>query len=273
MLKKLMPLAVLGLVLAVAWPAYADRTYTYCDAQKSKLCEGLVALFNLEEDSNYARTSETASASLFEPNGISVPRTTGKWTTGFGFWHTAGADSYLHIPNTVGLGGTFTAGMWIKVTTGPSADGKAVFVMATVDGLGNTRWPLLYLQRQSGGYTFVYVIENAFTGNQVTVTSSAVSLNTWYYVTFGNYASPTTSEPFQQTIWIALNDAAATTATSSYPSRPGLGNLRFGSHYQAGAFEYGAYVIDQLAVWSRYLTAPERASMYGAGSGLAYPFY
>jgi hypothetical protein len=79
MLKRFTPLAAVALLVALAAivpapPAQADRPYQLCDPFKSTLCNSLVALYEFEEDSDFARTGETGGLRFLEPDGANVAR-------------------------------------------------------------------------------------------------------------------------------------------------------------------------------------------------------
>jgi hypothetical protein len=144
MLKRLTPLAAVAALLALAAivpapPVHADRQYQLCDPFKSTLCQGLVALYEFEEDSDNARTSETGGAPFLEPDGANVARS-------YSLTHTATANSYVYIPRTTGFSGTFTMSFWIYIDTPPSGDAKFSYVLSMKDAAGLPAYPAVPLQ-------------------------------------------------------------------------------------------------------------------------------
>src|SRR5512145_1168 len=118
-------LLVLAAVLATV-TANADRQYSLCDPIKSKLCLGLTGVFEFDEASDSARTSEVPGGPRFiEPDGANVANdTTNKKTGAASLSHTAVANSYVYIPRTSGIASKHTTAFWLRVTTNPSASGK-----------------------------------------------------------------------------------------------------------------------------------------------------
>lgn len=281
MLKRSVQLVAAALILAplvVTPPVHADRLYTACDASKSSLCLGLVALYEFEEDSDHARTSETGSARLLEWAGHNVGRTSTKKTGTYALQKNAAFGQLLHIPKTVGLSGAFTVSFWLNVDTGgfPSADGKGIGILSMRDGNGgiSSLYPFLYVDRQAGVNRVVFQVRNAKTGAVVSaVRGQGMAQGAWYNVQFGIYPSPTSSEPLQQTVWISLNNETASTATMSWPDQPGVGTMMLGQWWTDATWEYGAWKIDQLAVWGRPLNDLERSRLYNSGSGVVYPSF
>lgn len=284
MLKRLTPLAAVAALLALAaivpiQRVSADRLYSYCDVEKSNLCAGLVALYEFEEAMDYARTSETGSARLLEPQGSSIANTGTRKTGTYAWWHTDTSNNYLLIPHTVGMTGTFTGGLWIYIDTPPpshATNNTVSFILSMKDGNGIPQYPTLSLERNAGTANVYprFCIQQAMTG---TVTcakgTTALSNSTWYYISFGEYASPTTSEPYQQTIWVGTNTNARVTATATWPPDAWAGELVVGGwYYVANLYSYGAYKLDQFAVWGRLLSTGDVSRMYNSGSGKAYPF-
>jgi hypothetical protein len=260
--------------LTVNWQVIglADRQYQFCDPYASKFCSGLVALYEFEEATDYDRTSETGSARLLEPDGVNVPRTTGKTGSGpYAFQHQAVANSYLYIPRTVGFSGTFTINFWIHVATGPSADGKEVY-LATIKASGAARYPLLELIRVSGTTYVRYTVKQSITDTlsyvQVTMPLDA----NFHEVAFGGYPTPTQTEPFQWTLWMQVDGGTRATQTVTYPGVPSLGDLIIGGWSNTSPVEYGAYELDQLGVWSWAWSPGDVSTFYGSGTARAFPF-
>jgi len=91
--------------------------------------------------------------------------------------------------------------------------------------------------------------------------------DTWYMVSWGAYPSPTTTEPFQVTLWMQVNAGSRATQTITYDSAPDVGSLIVGP-YMGNA----GYYLDQLGVWSWPWSTGNVTSMYNSGSGREYPF-
>jgi hypothetical protein len=284
MSKRLTPLAAVAALLALAAlvpipTVHADRQYQLCDPFKSNLCSALVALYEFEEDSDFARTSETGGALFLEPDGVNLARSATYKTkptgagSGYSFNHTAAANSSLIIPRTTGFGGTFTGSFWLYVDTLPSADTKVVQIISMKDSLGALGYPYVALYRSGANTNVRFYVKQSVTDTvSYVASSSTVSGSTWTHVSFGMYPTPTTSEPYQMTLWASINAGAKATATVAYPGVPTLGTLTLGAWSNTSPQEYGAYKVDQLAVWSAVLSPEDLTKLYGAGSGKAFPF-
>jgi hypothetical protein len=146
-------------------------------------------------------------------------------------------------------------------------------------GTGSTgSHPIVYLSRSGASTTIKYEVQQALTGDVTSVsTSSAVSASTWYYVALGQYPTPTSSYPYQQTLWISLSTTSAgakATQTITYADYGKVGHFMIaGMPATSGNWEYGAFRLDQLGVWARYLMDSEIGTLVNSGSGKAYPFY
>jgi hypothetical protein len=146
MLKRFTPLAAVALLVALAAivpapPAQADRPYQLCDPFKSTLCNSLVALYEFEEDSDFARTGETGGLRFLEPDGANVARSSTHKTGTYALAHTAAAGSYVYVPRSAGLVRQYTASFWVYLDTNPSVNTKRVQVLSTRDSLGAEGYP------------------------------------------------------------------------------------------------------------------------------------
>ncbi len=279
-MKKFLFALVTALALLASTTVHADRQYYYCDPQKSKFCAGLVAVYEFDEGSNYARTSETGSSRFLEPAGQNVGNTSGllgaNGGAAYAFNHTAAGNSYLEIPNTVGFSGMFTINLWIRVNTAPSAS-KFSDILYVYNASGSSPYhydPRLQMVYDTGTTVkFKLLAKQSVTDTETPVTSAAVTYGTsWHLVSFGMYPSPTTTEPYQTTLWIATDGGSKQTATITWPSVPATGNLRIGEDYAGGNEEYGAYTVDQMSVYSWIFSAADLTAFYNSGSGRQFPF-
>lgn len=268
--KKLALVVGLFLLPSNIW---ADRQYPVCDPIKSKYCNGLVAVYEFEEASDFARTSETAGTLLLEPDGANIANSSTHKTGTYSLAHTAVANSYLYIARAAGMTGEYTASFWVYVDTLPSATTKRVQVLSIRDSLGNEGYPRIYLYNNAGTTNFKYEVKQGLTDTVTTVTSSqAISTATWYLVVFGQYPSPTSSEPIQQTIWVSVNAGAKNVATITYPDVSTLGDFIVGGWLNTSPTEYGAYKLDQLSAWDGSFSPADLTKFYAAGAGKAFPF-
>jgi hypothetical protein len=287
-LSVLAALAAFGIVTA-----RADRQYTPCDVARSPLCSGLVAVYEFEEDADQARTSETGSGSLLEYPAIDVARAdNGALTTGtYALSHVASAKDGLYIFRTAPFVGSFSMGFWLNVSTLPTS-GKVVPILWMCDVASSTesapkdnclpaRYPMLYLYNNAGTSQVWYGVTHldsslAETSSYVNSTQ-AINTGTWYYVAFGQYANPTYTALDQQTLWISVSTTTVgSRATANIPhSDYGLTGhfMVAGMGTTSGTYEYGAFKVDQLAAWTRYLLGSDLTTLVNGGNGKPYPFY
>jgi hypothetical protein len=295
---------ILGLAALVAaslvGTAHADRQYTLCDPAKSTLCSGLAALYEFNEAaSDSIRTSETGSTPLIETFRVNVTQDTSTKKLGAAaLRHQAVNGDGLTIPRTAPFGGTFTFGFWLSVDTLPSANGKKVpiFWMAPIyDTSGSeyminnsstpdlttgnlTPYPRVYLYNSNGTTYVRYEVKQSMTETVTYVQSSqSVNASTWYYVALGQYPTPTSTYPYQQTLWVSVSTAslaARATQTITYPDYGQVSHFMLaGLRAATGDWELGAFRMDQFGVWSRYLMDAELGELISSGSGRAYPWY
>lgn len=253
------------LAIGVWTPAQAtDRTYSLCDARKSRMCSSLAALFEFEEEGVTGDvgllTSETGSLPFIEPPSAD---TSPGATSINGYSLQLAASGYVYIPRTASLGGEFTLNLWVKWATDP-ANGDAL--VYTYDSAPAIVGSYIWFTNSSGD-----VRARFHTTEEVTDTSgeavwgSDISANTWHLISVGEYPTPTSSNPYQWTIWIAVDAGTKVTANMTWPPKVFVGDLRL-----AGGTN--GYAVDQLSIFSRPLSAGELTWLYNSRSGRAYPF-
>ena len=271
-MKKLI-VAFVGLLLATT--VQADRAYVLCDPAKSTLCGGLASVYEFDEASDFARTSEVGGVRFLEPDGANVANdTTNKKTGVASLSHTAVANSYIYVPRSTGPSGQFTVSFWIRVTTLPSASTKRVQILSTRDQLGAEGYPRLYLIHDGTSVKVRYEVKQAVSDAVTPTVSSttAISASTWYMVSFGQMPNATSTLPYQQQIWVSINAGTKVTANITYPDVPTLGDFIVGGWLNTSPTEYGAYQIDQLASWGGTFSPADLTKLYNAGTGKAFPF-
>lgn len=274
-MKRLMIVAGL---LALATTAVADRQYVLCDPLRSKFCSGLVALYDFDEDSNNARTSETRTAPFYESNGQSNSRVSGLLGANGGVAYAvsvASVNQSIMLKETVGLSGTFTANLWVKLPSSNvlTSSGDFADVIFTRDTyVGNHNYPKLSLYNVSGTLKWRFQVKQSMT-DTVSYVEQSVSKDTiWHLVSWGQYPSPTSSYPYQMTIWISVDGTAKTTATTTYPSVPAPGDVYLGENLNSGAEEFTAMHFDQLSIFSWTFSNGDLSTFFNNRAGRAHPF-
>ena len=250
-----------------------DRPFQLCDLAKSSLCRGLASIYEFEEGSDYARTSDSGGERLLEPDNANVGNSTTHKTGTYALAHTAVANSYIYVPRVNGPTGLFTVSFWIYIDTLPSASTKRVQVLSTRDNLGSEGYPRVYIYNDAGTSKFRYEVKQGVNDTVTTLTSTqALSTATWYHVTFGQYPNSASSAPHQQTMWLQVNAGTRNTADITYPDVPTFGDFIVGGWLNTSPTEYGAYKVDQLAAWDFLFSPADVTKLYNSGNGKAFPF-
>lgn len=260
--------------LGLTSPAWSDdRPFQLCDVVKSSLCRGLTAIYELEETTDYARTSDSGGARFLEPDGANVANSATHKTGSYALAHTAVANSYVYIPRSTGPVGPFTVSFWIYIDTPPSASTKRVQILSTRSNLGDEGYPRVYIYNNAGTNNLRYEVKQSVDDTITTLTSTqALSTATWYHVTFGQYPNASSGAPYQQTLWLQVNAGTRNTANITYPDVPTFGDLILGGWLNTAPTEYGAYKVDQLAAWSFPFSPADVTKLYNSGNGKAFPF-
>jgi hypothetical protein len=139
-------------------------------------------------------------------------------------------------------------------------------VIASKYGSGADREWFCFLNSTGGGGdgTLLFRVTDSV-GGSTTVSAStfgALSTGTWYHVVVWHDATA-------NQIGISVNDTANTAAHST-----GLNNgaAVFALGLTAGGGGHFDGLMDEAGFWKRVLTSGDRTALYGAGSGIAYPF-
>jgi len=262
-------------MLLIAVTAQADRPYVLCDPAKSTLCGGLASVYEFEEASDFARTSETGGVRFLEPDGANVANSSTHKTGTYALDHTAVANSYIYVPRATGPGGQFTTSFWLYVTTLPSASTKRVQILSTRNQLGVEGYPRLYLYHDGTNVKVRYEVKEGLTDTVRTLTSTTgISASTWYMVSFGQHPySTSAATPYSQRMWISTNAGTKDVLdTLVFPDVPTFGDFIIGGWSNTSPAEYGAYKIDQLASWGGTFSPADLTKLYNSGSGKAFPF-
>ena len=265
--KGLTVLALLLAALVQSDARAADRTYTLCDPAQAKMCASLVAAYQFQEVANSDRTSETGTAPFLEPSAVDVARftyaTSGDCVPENLHCLNMSAGDYLYIPRSPSLGTSFTANLWMNFSATPN---NGVDVLSTKDAGGNQKGSRLYLSVSGSNITPKFEIKQAMTDTVTPVTaSSSFTSGSWHLVTFGAYATPTTSEPYQVTLWMQIDAGTKATATATYPPQVFLGDFRLSAAVSNS--RYG-----QFSMFAGTLSAGEVTWLRNSGIGRGYPF-
>jgi len=271
-MRKIVPFGVVCVVLTTLARS-DDRPFQLCDLVKSSLCPGLTSIYEFEEGSDYARTSDSGGVRFLEPDAANVGNSTTHRTGTYALAHTAVANSYIYMPRSAGPVGQFTVSFWIYIDTLPSASTKRVQVLSTRDNLGNEGYPRIYIYNNAGTSNLRYEVKQSVDDTVTTLTSTqSLSTATWYHVTFGQYPNATSSAPYQQTLWLQVNAGTRNTANITYPDVPTFGDFIVGGWINTSPTEYGAYKIDQLGARTIPFSPADVTKLYNSGNGKAFPF-
>lgn len=267
MLRKYLPfIAPLALAVAalvglsgVSWAVQKES------CTKSVLCSGLIAVFDFEEASDYAREASNSYARLFEAAGANVGTAAGK--LGANAASFAGTDtSRLELLNGGIFGnGAWTVSVWIYPTS--TLTNQSIINQSYTNDMG-PRFRLVY----TGGFHYPQLIVfKESDGASVLLWNSAattqrLTINAWNHVAFGvTYFIDGTA-----TYFCSVNNQ--TLYTQSMPAYMHLNawDTYIGANVQGSENFTGR--LDQLVVVGRAWRQGEISLMYNAGAGRAYPF-
>ncbi len=222
----------------------------------------LVAYWKLDEGNNTTREDSTANNhDLTEPVGGDVPSSTGKINDAAGVF--SGNSYLLNADSAFNFGSSdFTVCAWVNVASLSQAAYPGV--MSKVDPTTDetdSAWHISFHDANDTFYGIAYTAASGGTAGTLLVWGSAVSTSTWYWICFwrdGNtlYFSVNNGTPVSGAFTGAMFDS---TATYKMGTRKGNDS----SNQLNG-------LVDETAVFSRALTADERAAIFNGGSALPY---
>ena len=215
------------------------------------LIDGLVAYYRLEGNSNDLKGSNNGT-----DTAITYSVANGKIGQGAGF---NGTTSQIALPNLGISGGSArTISCWASTTN--------VSALQTLYGSGTQTTEAacnLYIGQAAGN------IYQSFNGNDY-YTGNVLSINTFYHIVLvydgGILSTSTVHIYLNGTAQTLTKVGGGTGAANTTSSTSGIGY----DATVAGRILTGAE--DEVAIWSRALSATEVSQLYNAGLGNTWPF-
>lgn len=215
------------------------------------LTDDLVAYWKLDEASGN-RVSQVNSHTLTDNDAVGAAA--GKLNNAASF-----SEDYLSRANA-SLGGLnpngnvdFTISLWFRYV------GDATFTLISVNDGASEGYQLWV----DSGYP-KWVVSG---GTSLAYTGDPLSDGTWYHVLVERDAA-------ESKIRIRINNGTAEELTQPGGFSASSADLRVGADWNSGAGPSLTLegLMDEIGVWSRLLTGPEQATLYGGGTPPAYPF-
>ena len=220
-------------------------------AADSTLLTGLVSYWNLDEQSG-VRYDSHGSNDLTDNNTVGFDTGVNGAAASF----VAANSEWLTSSSTdFDFGDTsFTVSTWVNPTSLAAAqcfvardvDTRRSF---TLDYDGGLRW---YINGGGGADKLDY-------------SGGAFVVGQWYHIV-ASYEGTT------KQLGLYVNGGTGQTQTATNTPPAGAANLTVGRRDYPGAECYANARIDEVAIWSRVLTADERTELWNAGAGKFYPF-
>lgn len=221
----------------------------------SSLRTGLIAGWKLDEANGNALDS--VGANTLTPTASEPTSVAGKIGTARSF--AVASSQYFTIADNAALSVgdiSFTFDCWVKLTTGGTT---RRFIAKGTGAALQTQYQYILQHNSSNALQWIV----SASSSQAVVTSAALSLDTWYYVTAWHDAD-------LDIIGIALNNGTPVTTSWALGSYDGAGNFYLGAGPGATVPIDG--VLDDVFFWKKALTGSERAARYNGGAGNTHPF-
>jgi len=210
----------------------------------------LISYYKLDESSGNA-TDSVGSNTL--TNNNSVTYSTGKINNGANFVRASSQYLSKVDDTSLDLSANMSVSFWLNLSSLPGTNETQGLV--TKD---NTYG--IYYQDSAGTKRFgmFSVLSSSYTFHTFNTT---LSTSTFYHVTWTK--SGTTSSLYINGILVSSGSATATMDNTTGSFFLGLGD---------GAGEYLNGQLDEVAIWSRALSADEVSQIFNSGRGNSYPF-
>lgn len=167
----------------------------------------------------------------------------------------ANATKYLSCGNLGVNGGLVSMDCWVNITTAPAA-GTGYAILSQGNNTAMVAYSLIY-QNTGGVYTVEFHRNRYAVLNNVAASTFTLTPGTWYHI-MGVY------DGTNITVYINNANSATTTGSGNGSNAYGDGFL-VGRAIYTGSFTSG--LVDLANVWSKALSANERADQYNSGSG------
>jgi hypothetical protein len=228
------------------------------DGIAPSLLSGLSAFWKLENVNDSSPNGYT----LTNNNTVTFPA--GK--VGNGASLGAASNQWLSRASNANLQATPTQSLsvscWVRHTTLQSLCG-AVNKGSPAGGAGtNEGWGLEFIGSATNKWRFI--LRNATDTSSFSISSTVVCTTaTWYHLAAW-------WDSVGKVIGISVN--GETPVTVSYPTGGYADNKDLNIGYWVGSGVRTNGNIDAVGIWTRVITASERAALYSGGLGLEYPF-
>lgn len=220
----------------------------------TKPTNSIAAYWRMDEASGASRADAVGSSTL--ANNGTVGQAAGVITNSATF----SAGNYLSIADnaalSMGTGQIFTIASWVYLSA-TNVHQYAISKWGADTAHGE------YILRHDGvTYNrFRFITSDGSTATGVNADTPIPDPNTWYFVICWYDGMRNCIQVNNGTIYVS---AAATGAQDL--------NNAFEVGADTGLGQSFAGRIDEVGIWKRVLTAPERASLYNGGNGRTYPF-
>lgn len=213
-------------------------------AAAAGLTSGLVSYWKLDEASGATRADSVGGNDLADPAGENVAQAAGKILQAASFAGTSTnvlQNDALDLPT-----GSFTVSCWVNLADA----GGLVTALAAHGVTASTRaWFLRY-----NSVNLQFVVSADGTADSATVAAGTLSNNTWAHV-------------------VAWHDSGGGAVGICVDGGEAVTTAYAGGRFAAAVFGLASaadagFLIDELGIWSRVLTAGERAQLYNGGAGL-----
>src|SRR5437773_3961552 len=137
---------------------------------------------------------------------------------------TPSNTNYLTIFRTVGFSGTYTISFWIRPHSVPTTGQLVAPVLSIASATGpSPDYPWIGFYGNGGTTTMRFCVKQGLNDAITCLDSANTSWtvdSSFYHIVFGQYPTPSTTEPYQYTLWMQANAGTRATVTTTYPGVP-----------------------------------------------------
>ena len=221
------------------------------------LATSLVAYYELEEASGTRIDSHTNGYDLSEFNSVTQQSPA---IVGNGASFNRANSEYLRSTNSgLQITSDISFAAWIY----PQSASARLLLWNTFTVSGGVRGLITSLEKSGSNFVFRFANYVSGSGKDANFNSATFTVNTWAHLAFSYDISAGEVKVYK-------NGSLVETQTGFRTSITTLTNSYFGIDDNLGSVNFYNGDLDEMALWSKVITAAEITDLYNSGSGIPY---
>lgn len=234
----------------------ANTYFGFNQDEGSKLTDGLVAYYDMEQASGATRTDYYRSNDLTDNNGVASGSATGK-VGNYAEFDYLNSEALSIADNTDMSTGDidYTVSVWVYLS-----DKSAPRTIVSKTAASNLEYIMYY---ENTTDTFRFLVGNAagtgWAATAIGTNFGSPDLNTWYHIVGWHSASSNQAG-------IQVNNGTPNIVLTTSATSDRTGSFYIGAYQSIGTYPWDGR-IDEVGFWKRLLTAQEKTDLYNSTAG------